>query len=153
MFTVPELLHKYETSVGRNTNMLLGLVVDERGLIPDADVHQVELFGKEIVRQYGTPLKQTSGKGNELVIEFNHPTSINRVVMQEDIAHGERVLKYSLKGKKNGEWVDIVSGTNIGHKHIDRFEPQTLDAIKLTVDESKAEPAIKNFAAFETLCL
>ena len=151
MFTVPELLHKYETSVGRNTNMLLGLVVDERGLIPDADVHQVELFGKEIVRQYGTPLKQTAGKGNELVIEFDHPTSINRVVMQEDIAHGERVLKYSLKGKKNGEWVDIASGSNIGHKHIDRFEPQTLDAIKLTIDESKAEPAIKNFAAFETL--
>lgn len=151
MFTVPELLHKYETSVGRNTNMLLGLVVDERGLIPDADVRQAELLGKEIARQYGNPLVQTSGTGKEYVLTFDHPTSINRVVMQEDITYGERVLKYSLKGEKNGEWIDIASGTNIGHKHIDRFEPQTLDAIKLIIDEAKAEPKIKSFAAFETL--
>ncbi len=151
MFTIPELLHKYETSVGRNTNMLLGLVVDDRGLIPDADVRQVELFGKEIARQYGSPLVQTSGTGSEYVLTFDRPTSINRVIMQEDIALGERVLKYSLKGKKDGNWIDIVSGTNIGHKHINRFEPQTLDAIKLVVDESKAEPNIKNFATFETL--
>ena len=48
MFTLPELLTKYETSVGRNTNMLLGLVIDDRGLIPDADVRQVEALGKEI---------------------------------------------------------------------------------------------------------
>lgn len=131
--------------------MLLGLVVDNRGLIPDADVRQVELFGKEIARQYGSPLVQTSGTGSEYVLTFDHPTSINRVIMQEDIALGERVLKYSLKGKKDGNWIDIASGTNIGHKHIDRFEPQTLDAIKLVVDESKAEPNIKNFATFETL--
>ncbi len=151
IFTVPELLVKYETSVGRNTNMLLGLVVDSRGLIPDADVHQVELFGKEIVRQYGHPFKQTSGKGNEVTIKFDKPTSVNRVIMQEDIAKGERVLKYTLKGKKNGEWVDLSSGSCIGHKHIDRFEPQTLEAVKLVIEESKAKPQIRNFAVFETI--
>ena len=151
MFTIPELLVKYETSVGRNTNMLLGLVVDNRGLIPDADVRQVELLGKEIARQYGHPFKQTSGKGNELVITFDKPTSVNRVILQEDIAKGERVLKYTLKGQMNGEWVDLTTGSCIGHKHIERFDAQTLEAIKLVVEESKANPQIKNFAVFETL--
>ena len=151
MFTIPELLVKYETSVGRNTNMLLGLVVDNRGLIPDADVRQVELLGKEIARQYGHPFKQTSGKGNELVITFDKPTSVNRVILQEDIANGERVLKYTLKGQMNGEWVDLTTGSCIGHKHIERFDAQTLEAIKLTIEESKANPQIKNFAVFETL--
>lgn len=151
MFTVSELLTKYETSVGRNTNMLLGLVVNDKGLIPEADVRQVEALGKEIVRQYGTPLKQTSGTGSEYIINFDKPVSINRVLMQEDISNGERVLKYSLKGKKNKEWIDLSAGSCIGHKHIDRFEPQTIDAIKLVVTESKADPQIKNFSVFETL--
>lgn len=151
MFTVSELLTKYETSVGRNTNMLLGLVVNDKGLIPEADVRQVEALGKEIVRQYGTPLKQTSGTGSEYIINFDKPVCINRVLMQEDISNGERVLKYSLKGKKNKEWIDLSAGSCIGHKHIDRFDPQTIDAIKLVVTESKADPQIKNFAVFETL--
>lgn len=151
MFNIPELLTKYETSVGRNTNMLLGLVVNDKGLIPDADVHLIETLGKEIVRQYGTPLQQTSGTGSEYILSFDKPTSINRVILQEDIAKGERVLKYSLKGKKNNEWIDLASGSCIGHKHIDRFEPQTLDAIKLVVDESKADPQIMNFSVFETI--
>lgn len=151
MFTVSELLTKYETSVGRNTNMLLGLVVNDKGLIPEADVRQVEALGKEIVRQYGTPLKQTSGTGTEYIINFDKPVSINRVLMQEDISNGERVLKYSIKGKKNKEWIDLSAGSCIGHKHIDRFDPQTIDAIKLVVTESKADPQIKNFAVFETL--
>lgn len=151
MFTVSELLTKYETSVGRNTNMLLGLVVNDKGLIPEADVRQVEALGKEIVRQYGKPLKQTSGTGSEYIINFDKPVCINRVLMQEDISNGERVLKYSLKGKKNKEWIDLSAGSCIGHKHIDRFDPQTIDAIKLVVTESKADPQIKNFAVFETL--
>lgn len=82
---------------------------------------------------------------------FDKPVSINRVILQEDISKGERVLKYTLKGKKNNEWIDLSSGTCIGHKHINRFEAQTLDAIKLVVDESKADPLIMNFSVFETI--
>ena len=51
----------------------------------------------------------------------------------------------------NNEWIDLSSGTCIGHKHINRFEAQTLDAIKLVVDESKADPLIMNFSVFETI--
>lgn len=152
MFTVPELLTKYETSVGRNTNMLLGLVINDKGLVPEADVRQVEALGKEIARQYANPFLQMSGNGSEYTLSFDKPTSVNRVVLQEEISKGERVLKYTLKGKKGNDWIDLASGTNIGHKRIERFEPQTLDAIQLVIDESKGvEPQIRNFAVYETL--
>ncbi len=152
MFSIPELLKKYETSVGRNTNMLLGIVIDNKGLVPEADARQIELFGKEIKRQYGTPLKQLSGSGSEHLIFLDHPTSINRVVLQEDIAKGERVLKYSLKGKKGESgWFELSSGSCIGHKNISRFEPQELDAVKLVIEEYKATPEIKNFSVYETI--
>jgi alpha-L-fucosidase len=72
-------------------------------------------------------------------------------VIQEDITFGERVLEYRVTGKKDGEWIDLSSGTNIGHKHIDRFTPQTVSEIKLQIIKAKTEPRIKNFAIFETI--
>lgn len=151
IFTVPQLLKKYETSVGRNTNMLLGLVVDNRGLVPDADVQRAEEFGKEIERQYGKPLNQISGTGMEYTIFFDHFANINRVVIQEDIVKGERVLKYVLKGKKGQNWIELSTGTCIGHKHIVRFAPVDIEAIQLQVMEAKATPLIRNFAVYETV--
>ncbi|MDR1864126.1 MAG: alpha-L-fucosidase [Bacteroidales bacterium] len=151
MFTVDQLMTKYITSVGRNTNMLLGVVINDKGLIPEADVKRVELFGKAIKEQYGTPFRQTAGKGTEYVIRLEQPATIDRVIIQEDIALGERVLAYSVKGKKGGEWIDLSSGTNIGHKHIDTFPPQPLSEIKLVITQSKTEPIIKKFAIFEAL--
>lgn len=39
-------MHKYETSVGRNTNMLLGIVINDKGLVPATDVERInELNG------------------------------------------------------------------------------------------------------------
>ncbi len=148
MFTLDELMKKYETSVGRNSNTLLGIVIDNRGLVPDADVKRIEEFGKAIKETYGTPFRTASGNKNKVTIRFSEPVSIDRVMIQEDIAKGERVLEYSVQGKANGEWQTLATGTNIGHKHIDRFEPKTLDAIRLVVSDSKATPQIRNFAVF-----
>lgn len=151
IFTVDELMTKYVTSVGRNTNMLLGLVIDDRGLVPDADVERIKEFGEAIKRNFSEPLYSVSGEGLEHVIRFDKPTTVDRVIMQEDIALGERVLEYRLSGYSNGKWTDIIQGSNIGHKHIDIFTSQKLDKIKLTVVKSKAIPQIKNFSVFETL--
>lgn len=151
MYTVPELLTKYETSVGRNTNMLLGLVIDNRGLVPDADARRIEEFGQEIARQYSSPMMQTQGTGNEYTLVFEKVTDINRVIIQEDITKGERVLKYKLEGQKDGKWEILDEGSCIGHKRIVKFESQPLKAIRLIINESKAEPNIRNFAVYKTL--
>jgi hypothetical protein len=70
-------------------------------------------------------------------------------VIQENIAKGERVLEYRVEGKQNGEWIKLSSGTNIGHKHIDKFPPQSVSEIRLIVTECKAKPQIRNFAVYE----
>ena len=66
-----ELVDRYCKSVGRNTNMLLGIVIDNRGLVPDADVKRLTEFGKEINSQFSNPLGQTKGKGKEKNFLFN----------------------------------------------------------------------------------
>lgn len=151
IFPLNQLMQKYETSVGRNTNMLLGLVVDNQGLVPQADVERLEAYGREIDRQYGHPDKQVQGESNELALELDTPTVVDRIILQEDISQGERVLEYQVKGFGNGQWHTLTQGTNIGHKRIARFAPLRLEKLKLEVLRSKSTPHIATFAAFHAL--
>ncbi|MDR1816949.1 MAG: alpha-L-fucosidase [Puniceicoccales bacterium] len=148
-----KLLQRYEWSVGRNANMLLGIVVDPRGLVPDADVKRMAEFGAAVKRLYGSPLpaKTITGDsaGNALTLELTAPASVDRLVLQEEIALGERVLEYVIKGKTAaGEWRELARGTNIGHKRIVRFAPVTLNAVRLEITKSKAPPVLRTFSAF-----
>lgn len=150
IYSVSKLVRKYETSVGRNTNLLLGLVVDNRGLVPEGDVARLEEFGKALEEKYGTPLASVSGKGNSIVIDLDKPRAIDRIVIQEDISLGERVLEYQVEGLcADGTWTTLSNGTNIGHKRIDTFSPIEVSALKLQVKKSKGKPAIRNFSVFE----
>lgn len=91
VFEVDELMQKYVTSVGRNTNMLLGIVVNDKGWVPATDVARLEAYGKEIRRRFGHPDKQVKGTGPVLTIGLDKPAVIDRVIVQEDITKGERV--------------------------------------------------------------
>lgn len=149
IFSVDEMMEKYETSVGRNTNMLLGIVIDQRGLVPEGDVKRMEEFGQAIKEKYGAPLKTVSGKGLKYEISFSSPVSVDRVVLQEDIAFGERVLSFELEGQKaDGEWISLECGSNIGHKHIILFPETELKKLRLNINGCKAKPVIKNFSVY-----
>ena len=152
MFNVNQLMRKYETSVGRNTNMLLGIVVDDRGLVPDADFNRLEEFGREIVRQYGSPLKEASGSGETLTVSLDRPTEVDRLFIQENIANGECIIEYRVMGHTpDNDWVELTRGTGVGHKRIARFPATKVDTVRLEVTEAKATPAISRLAVFEKI--
>lgn len=153
MFSVDELMRKYETSVGRNTCMLLGMVVDSRGLVPDADVERITALGKAITAKYGHPMAETSGAGSMLTLTLDKPMVIDHLVIQEDIAYGERILEYEVQSLIDGKWQRVCVGTNVGHKRIETFAPVTTDRLRLVVKKSKAEPRIKCFSAFSPVRL
>ena len=74
---------------------------------------------------------------------------MDRAIIQEEIAEGERVLVWHLEGTKpDGTAIRLCEGTNIGHKRIARFEPVELSSLRLVVDSYKAEPQIRRLAVF-----
>jgi alpha-L-fucosidase len=141
--TLDDLMERYVTTVGRNTNMLLGIVVDDRGLVPDADMKRLEEFGNEVKKQFSKPLGLTKGRGNELVVDFDSPQLVNYVVLQEDISNGERVREYNLYGKDNGQWQMVSQGSCIGHKRIETLRGVKYSAIKLEIIKSEGKPDIR----------
>ncbi len=147
--SLDELLDRYNRSVGRNTNMLLGIVIDDRGLVPDADVERMKEFGSEIKAIFGRPVAEKRGTGKTLILNFNSPSHISHVVIMEDIAKGERIREYEISGKTNDNWVLLAKGKSVGHKRIEVVKGE-FEAIKLDVLKSEGTPVIKKLACYSS---
>ena len=146
--TLDDMMDRYITTVGRNTNMLVGIVVDPRGLVPDADMNRLKEFGQAVKKRFSLRLAATSGKGNVFTISFKSPRPVNYVVIQEAISKGERVREYKLYGMENGEWKSLSQGSCIGHKRIEVIQGKAFSGIKLEIIKSEGKPQIKRMECF-----
>lgn len=83
-----------------------------------------------------------------LTVDFAMPTEINRVLIQEYIALGQRVKQFSIAAKVEGEWVPIENQTTIGHKRILRFNTVEATALRLNIEDAKGPPLISNLEIY-----
>lgn len=148
IFTVDELMTKYCSSVGRNTNMLVGVVVDDRGLVPEADVKRLEEWGSAIRADFAKPLAVCQGDSEETILKLSSAQPTKYIVLREDISQGERVLEYTVQVSENGNYRELHKGTNIGNKRIIKTDGATIDAIQITVTKSKAQPQISEISVY-----
>ncbi|MBY0164795.1 alpha-L-fucosidase [Cytobacillus firmus] len=146
--SLEDVLDIYYRSVGHGATLLLNISPDNRGLLPEVDVERVIEFGDEIRRRFGQPVSQTSGEGTELLLKLEHTQPVNHVIIMEDIAHGERVREYVLEAYSQGEWKELVRGSAIGHKKIDRFDTVETDQLRVRILSSVEQPLIRNLAAY-----
>ena len=75
---------------------------------------------------------------------------VDTVILQEDLAFGERVRGFVLEGRTGGVWSALGRGTAIGHKRILPVEAREVNAVRLRVTEAAAPPRIRRVAVFNT---
>jgi hypothetical protein len=135
--------------------MLLGMVIDNKGLVPEMDARQLAWFG-EMIGKILSPsnlLGETSGRGLELTVELKGNGMIGYIILMEEIAGGERILEYNISGWDGAVWKELCAGNCVGHKRIHCLKypkPENMSAIKLACTESKAEPIIRRLAVYKT---
>ena len=133
----------YLTSVGRNTNMLVGMVIDTNGRFPDADTREFEKAGEMIRRVFGSPLSVDADGKHSVKLRDDENRSAGYVSIGEDITNGERVQAYTARGyNAGGKEIFIHHGKVIGHKRILPL-PDGVVRVDLEVHRSRAEPMIK----------
>ncbi|WP_369753921.1 alpha-L-fucosidase [Flavobacterium sp. WC2409] len=87
-------------------------------------------------------------KKASLLFEFNKPTAVNRILLQEYIKLGQRVKAFNVEAKVGGQWKTIAKQTTIGYKRILRFDRVVVSALRVNVTDSKASIVIANIEAF-----
>ncbi len=83
-----------------------------------------------------------------LEVEFARPTTLNRIVLQEYIALGQRVEEFCLEAEVASGWQKIAEGTTIGYKRILRVAETTTRRVRLRITNSRACPAIATMAVY-----
>ncbi|WP_051775507.1 alpha-L-fucosidase [Paenibacillus tyrfis] len=148
LLSLEELMDVYYRSVGHGATLLLNVSPDRRGLLPEADVERVLAFGEEIRRRFGKSLAEVQGIEGIAELVLDEPMELDHAVLMEDIRYGEHIREYSLEAMLDGRWIELVRGSAVGHKKIDRFAPVRTDRIRLNVLDSAAVPKIRSMSVY-----
>ena len=148
VFPLENLMDMYYKSVGHNSTLIMGLTPDPSGLLPEGDVLRLREWGREINRRFGSPIATTHGEQEELELVLPKTTLVNHIILQEDIARGERVRAYTIEALISDKWKEVGRGECIGHKRIQVIEPVETSSVRLKIQVSKATPIIKNFSVY-----
>ena len=150
LYSVDHLVECYMRSVGKNTNLLLGMVIDNRGMVPEADQKQFVEFGERINKIFSNRVTTLADTADALTLQITDGQPVNMVVLQENVKYGDRVRKYVVEAKLNGKWQTVSRGSCIGHKRIERFDAVDASAIRLRILESAGEPHIREISLWNT---
>ena len=146
--SLSQLMEIYYRSVGHGAVLLMNNSPDRSGRMPKKDMIRTAEFGAEIMKRFGTPLAQTSGTGNEILLNSSIPLKFDHLIIMEDITKGERVRVYHVDALIDAKWVEITQGSSIGHKKIDFFKPVTTTTVRFRAVQSRGLPIIKVLAIY-----
>ncbi len=144
----------YFQSVGYNSVLLLNIPPDRRGLIHEADVARLREFAAYRRQAFANNAVQngqtqwTAHAGEQCEYALKPGSTINVVLLQEDIAHGQRVEDFTVEARVGGTWQQLGKGTTVGYKRMLRFPAVEADAIRLTIGQTRLEANIANVAAY-----
>jgi len=156
--SVDNLIDLYFTSVGRNGKLLLNVPPARDGLLHAVDVARLTAFRRRLDTMFEHDLaatarrtwRLTGPRSAELELEFGRATPIGITRLQEDIALGQSVAKYTVYGASDDAWRPLARGTTIGYTKLDRFAPVSVQRLKVVIEDSLTAPSrltVKAYAA------
>lgn len=144
----------YFQSVGYNSVLLLNIPPDRRGHIHEADVARLKEFAAYRQQVFADNRVQKGQKmwdaasGDQREYELKSSSKINVVLLQEDIARGQRVESFRVEARVEGQWQLLGEGTTVGYKRMLRFPTIEAKALRITIGSARLEAHISNVAAY-----
>jgi alpha-L-fucosidase len=164
-----QLLDLWERSVGQNSNFLLNVPPDRRGLIADPDIAALKGFAKLREEIYGHDLAKSAKCGAsvgkmakdgwsapegvrtaDLTVALPKPTRFDRIELREPIEDGQRIAAFTVEARNGSRWSEIAEGTTVGNRRILRVPPTDADAVRVRIKDALAPPKLLPVALFVT---
>lgn len=152
--SLKELVDIYFQSVGMNSVLLLNVPPDTRGLIHENDRIALSRFGEYIDETFkenkivdqGNTWQARKGDFKEFTLKFG--STINTLMLQENIVKGQRVEMFKVEALSSGVWTKIAEGTTIGYKRLLQFDSISPKKIRVTIIKTRDKANIKNVGAY-----
>ncbi len=167
-----KLIDIYEKSVGGNATFLLNIPPTSDGLFHENDVARLMELGRYIRESYAVNLAESAvlsaspaEEGHpisnalqdddayyipaekdgtaEIILRWDAPQTIRRVVMQEQIRLSQRVERFAIDAWTDGAWQEAIRGTVIGHKRIAVLDAPATTGLRIRIIDSRVAPTLK----------
>ena len=151
--TPQQLINLYYQSVGHNSLLLLNIPPNREGLLTQNDVDNIRAFRKILKQTFAVNFASdhvshslTDGKLNTfvtvkenepLVINLKRSVQIDRAMLQENIANGQRIVSGLLEYWDGSSWKKLQEFTTVGYKRLMRFKPVATQKLRLSILKSK----------------
>ncbi len=142
VFSPEHLLECYVNSVGRNSNLLLGMAISRDGSFEDEE--QFISFGKLLKQTFSAPLVKTSGCKTRFELCLEKETELKYIVICEDISNGHNVRSFSV----SADGKTVYRGECIGHKRIIPFNSLKAKNVTVQIEKYDEIPVIKSAELF-----
>ncbi len=127
--SLKEMILIYHDIVGRGMIMELAFAINREGLVEESHAKMYKQLGEWAKNCYGTPMMSKQNIFGERTITLQLPShgseSFDRIVLQEDVAVGQRIRNYTIhlvQADVNGDESIITTlvsnGTSVGRKRI-----------------------------------
>lgn len=152
--SVKQLMDIYCQSVGYNSVLLLNIPPDREGRINAADAQRLKEFAEFRKKAFAdnrvvagdTPWNTAAVSSRSYALK--PASTVNWVMVQEDIAQGQRIEKFTIDAYTQGAWKTMGEGTTVGYKRMLRFPDIQADSLRLTINESRLDGNIIQLAAY-----
>ena len=163
--TVAHLWDIYLNSVGLNSNLLLNLPVDRRGLVHQTDVERLMGLKTQLDATFAQNLIASaapselsdgdrntfellqSGETHRIEIELPAPVEANLFSVQEAIQFGQHIQSFRFfVADESGNYKNVYEGTTVGNKRMITFDTQIVTGVAFEVTEAKATVRIAEVA-------
>ncbi|MDE6471131.1 MAG: alpha-L-fucosidase [Eubacterium sp.] len=150
-----KLFNIYVNSVGNNCTLLLNVPPNASGVIDKRDVKALRLLGEKINGITSSPIAvynpgELSANDGYLEYSFDSVKKMRYAVIEEDIAHSQRIELFDFYIKKpNGKYIKMYSGTVIGSKKIIPIKGKKCIGACLVIRQSRSNPVIKSIGLYE----
>ena len=145
LYTPEQLLDCYIRSVGRNSNLLLGMSISTDGDFQDED--QFRAFGQLIRKTFGTPVSALRSPGlreNRCTLAVPDNTELSYAVIMEEIAEGQRIRGFRLLA----DGTPVYESECVGHKRIVPLNRLRAKEITLEITASAEQAHLREFSLF-----
>lgn len=163
--TPKNLVNLYYQSTGRNSLLLLNIPPNTEGLFEESDIKAIKEFRAILNETFATNLalmhtdrrltdKKLSTfmpvKANApIVISFGKNVKFDRVMLQENIANGQKIKNGLLEYWDGNNWEKLSSFTTVGYKRLIRSKEVETSKVRITITASKGPVQLAEVGFFK----
>jgi alpha-L-fucosidase len=100
-------------------------------------------------KTYWSPVDRGSPGPSWIEVNLGGMKSFDCVLLQENIAVGQRVESFRLDAESGGAWKEFTKGTTVGYKRLLRFPAVAASKVRLTIDQARTVPTIAHFGLYK----